>query len=63
MISVRRALISVSDKSNLIEFASVLHELGVEILSTGGTAKLLADAGIPVVEVASYTGFPEMMDG
>ena len=63
MISVRRALISVSDKSNLIEFASVLHELGVEILATGGTAKLLADAGIPVVEVASYTGFPEMMDG
>jgi len=63
MITVRRALISVSDKSNLLEFARGLHELGVEILSTGGTAKRLAEAGLPVVEVASYTGFPEMMDG
>ena len=62
-ISVRRALISVSDKAHIAEFARALHELGVEILSTGGTAKLLAEAAIPVVEVSSYTDFPEMMAG
>ncbi len=60
---VRRALISVSDKTGVIEFAQQLTELGVEILSTGGTAKLLAEKNIPVTEVSSYTGFPEMMDG
>lgn len=63
MSAVRRALISVSDKTGILDFARALRRLGVEILSTGGTAKLLADAGIEVIEVASYTGFPEMMDG
>ena len=59
----RRALISVSDKSGIIEFATGLQASGVEILSTGGTAKLLSEAGITVTEVSSHTGFPEMMDG
>ncbi|NVK88891.1 MAG: bifunctional phosphoribosylaminoimidazolecarboxamide formyltransferase/IMP cyclohydrolase, partial [Gammaproteobacteria bacterium] len=60
---IRRALISVSDKTGVIEFAQQLVDLKVDILSTGGTAKLLQDNGIPVTEVSSYTGFPEMMDG
>jgi len=60
---VQRALISVSDKSGIVDFARQLHQLNVEILSTGGTAKLLADENIPVIEVSDYTGFPEMMDG
>ena len=60
---VQRALISVSDKSGIVEFARQLHALNVEILSTGGTAKLLAKENIPVIEVSDYTGFPEMMDG
>lgn len=63
MAAVKRALISLSDKTGLVEFARSLDELGVEILSTGGTAKMLADAGLPVIEVADYTGFPEMLDG
>ena len=63
MAPVARALISVSDKAGIVEFARALHELGIEVLSTGGTAKRLGDAGVPVVEVSSYTGFPEMMDG
>ena len=58
-----RALISVSDKTGIVEFARSLNGLGIEILSTGGTAKRLLDAGVPVIEVSSYTGFPEMMDG
>jgi phosphoribosylaminoimidazolecarboxamide formyltransferase/IMP cyclohydrolase len=57
------ALLSVSDKSGIVEFAQGLHALGVRLLSTGGTAKLLADAGLPVTEVAELTGFPEMLDG
>ena len=57
------ALISVSDKTGVLEFARGLHTLGVKLLSTGGTAKLLADAGLPVTEVAEHTGFPEMLDG
>lgn len=61
--AIRQALISVSDKSGVVEFAQALHAFGVRILSTGGTAKLIADAGIPVMEVAQYTGFPEMLDG
>ncbi len=60
---ITQALISVSDKSGVLEFAQGLHALGVKILSTGGTAKLFADNGIPVTEVADYTGFPEMLDG
>ena len=62
-LPIRRALLSVSDKTGLVDFARALIELGVEILSTGGTARLLADGGIPVIEVADYTDFPEMMDG
>jgi phosphoribosylaminoimidazolecarboxamide formyltransferase/IMP cyclohydrolase len=60
---IRRALLSVSDKAGLIELARFLADRGVELLSTGGSARLLADEGIPVREVADYTGFPEMMDG
>ncbi|MFP1824191.1 bifunctional phosphoribosylaminoimidazolecarboxamide formyltransferase/IMP cyclohydrolase [Lonsdalea quercina] len=60
---LRRALLSVSDKAGIVEFAQALSERGVELLSTGGTARLLADAGLPVTEVSDYTGFPEMMDG
>ena len=60
---VRRALISVSDKNGIIEFAKTLHAQGVEILSTGGTARLLIDNMVPVMEVSKHTGFPEIMDG
>ncbi|MGD2112930.1 MAG: bifunctional phosphoribosylaminoimidazolecarboxamide formyltransferase/IMP cyclohydrolase [Gammaproteobacteria bacterium] len=60
---ISRALISVSDKSGVVDFARELHALGVEILSTGGTARLLIEAGVPVIEVSDFTGFPEMMDG
>jgi phosphoribosylaminoimidazolecarboxamide formyltransferase/IMP cyclohydrolase len=63
MNSIKRALISVSDKTGIVEFSRSLNEMDVEILSTGGTAKLLADNGVPVIEVSDYTGFPEMMDG
>jgi phosphoribosylaminoimidazolecarboxamide formyltransferase/IMP cyclohydrolase len=61
--TITRALVSVSDKTGVVEFARALQARGVEILSTGGTAKLLAESGVAVVEVGSYTGFPEMMDG
>jgi phosphoribosylaminoimidazolecarboxamide formyltransferase / IMP cyclohydrolase len=60
---VRRALLSVYDKRGAAELGAALHRLGVQILSTGGTARLLREAGIPVVEVAEYTGFPEVMGG
>ena len=63
MFTVRRALISVSDKHGLIPFANELSKLGIEILSTGGTAHALRDAGIDVIEVSEKTGFPEIMDG
>jgi phosphoribosylaminoimidazolecarboxamide formyltransferase/IMP cyclohydrolase len=63
MLSIKRALISVSDKSGIVDFAKALAEQGIEILSTGGTAKLLADNAISVIEVSDYTGFPEMMAG
>ena len=63
LVPVRRALLSVSDKSGIVEFAAALAQLGVDIISTGGTARLLQERGIPVREVASVTGFPEMMDG
>ena len=61
--AVRRALISVSDKTGIVEFAQQLNALNIEILSTGGTYKLLKDSGINVTEVSAHTGFPEMMDG
>ena len=57
------ALLSVSDKTGVVEFARTLATLGVRLLSTGGTARLLADAGLAVTEVAEVTGFPEMLDG
>ena len=63
MSAVARALVSVSDKTGIVEFARALHDLGVEILSTGGTAGRLREVAVPVIEVSSYTGFPEMMDG
>lgn len=63
VIQVKRALLSVSDKSGLVEFASRLSALGVELLSTGGTAKTLREAGLAVIDVSDYTQFPEMMDG
>jgi len=63
MGKVTRALVSVSDKTGLVEFARGLHELDVEILSTGGTAKAIADAGIPVRSVSDFTGSPEILDG
>jgi phosphoribosylaminoimidazolecarboxamide formyltransferase / IMP cyclohydrolase len=62
-VAIKRALISVSDKTGVVEFARALAQTEVEILSTGGTAQLLNAQGIPVIEVADYTGFPEMMDG
>lgn len=63
MRKIHRALISVSDKSGIVDFAKALHEQGITILSTGGTARLLAEKEIPVIEVSDYTGFPEIMDG
>ena len=60
---IKRALISVSNKDGIVEFAKGLYDKGVEILSTGGTAKLLRDNGVDVVDVSEYTGHPEMMDG
>jgi len=60
---VTRALVSVSDKSGIVDFCRELNQLGIEILSTGGTAKILAEHSIPATEVSDYTGFPEMMDG
>ncbi|MDE2059299.1 MAG: bifunctional phosphoribosylaminoimidazolecarboxamide formyltransferase/IMP cyclohydrolase [candidate division NC10 bacterium] len=63
LVRVRRALISVSDKAGLIELASTLQNLSIEIISTGGTARTLREANIPVVDVADITGFPEMLDG
>ena len=62
-VPIKRALISVSDKTGLIDFARKLDARGIEILSTGGSAKSLREAGLPVVDVADVTGFPEMMDG
>src|SRR5216110_268414 len=61
--AIKRALISVSDKTGLVVFAQELKRFGVEILSTGGTAKTLREAGIDVRDVSEVTGFPEMMDG
>src|SRR2546429_4082015 len=63
MAKIQRALISVSDKTGLLPFAKVLADAGVEIISTGGTAKALRDAGLKVTDLSAYTGFPEMLDG
>jgi phosphoribosylaminoimidazolecarboxamide formyltransferase/IMP cyclohydrolase len=63
IVRIRRALISVSDKTGLVEFARALEAHGVEILSTGGSAKALRDAGVPAREVSDHTGFPEILDG
>jgi phosphoribosylaminoimidazolecarboxamide formyltransferase/IMP cyclohydrolase len=63
MAATLKALISVTDKSGIVEFARELIQLDFEILSTGGTAKSLRDAGLPVTEVSAYTGFPEILDG
>ena len=62
-MKIKRALISVSDKTGVVEFARQLHEAGVEIVSTGGTMKAIREAGIPVTYVSDVTGFPEIMDG
>jgi phosphoribosylaminoimidazolecarboxamide formyltransferase / IMP cyclohydrolase len=62
-MKIRQALLSVSDKTGVLEFARGLAAQGVELLSTGGTAKLLRDSGLKVTEVGDYTGFPEMLDG
>lgn len=62
-VKISRALLSVSDKEGVLELAKNLNQLGVELLSTGGTAKLLKQSGLPVIDVSDYTGFPEMMDG
>lgn len=63
MVKIQRALISVSDKTGIVDLARGLNEMGVELISTGGTAKAIAEAGIPVVEVSEVTKFPEMLDG
>ena len=63
MVSVRRALISVSDKSGIVEFCRELEQMGIAMLSTGGTFRLLGSNNIRVTDVSDYTGFPEIMDG
>src|SRR5260370_16864546 len=63
LVKIRRALISVSDKTGIVDFARELKRFDVEIISTGGTAKTLRDAGVEVRDVSDVTGFPEMMDG
>src|SRR3989442_13186957 len=60
---IKRALLSVSDKSGLVPFAKILADAAVELLSTGGTAKALREAGLKVTDLSAYTGFPEMLDG
>src|ERR1700720_2578882 len=63
MTKIRRALLSVSDKTGLVPLAQALLQSGVELISTGGTARALREAGLKVMELSAYTGFPEMMDG
>ncbi|WP_022852514.1 IMP cyclohydrolase [Thermodesulfatator atlanticus] len=63
MAKIKRALISVTDKTGVADFAKALHEMGVEIISTGGTARVIREAGVPVTDVSEVTGFPEMLDG
>ena len=62
-VRVARALLSVSDKTGIVEFARGLSELGIEIISTGGTARTLSEAGVPLRGISDFTGFPEIMDG
>ena len=62
-MAIKRAVLSVSDKTGIVELAKFLNSIGVEIISTGGTMKAIRDAGVPVTYVSDYTGFPEMMDG
>ncbi|MHC4293239.1 MAG: IMP cyclohydrolase, partial [Planctomycetota bacterium] len=62
-VKVKTALISVSDKEGVVEFAKALTEMGVKIISTGGTARMLGSAGVEVIGIEEVTGFPEMMDG
>ncbi|MBQ9601502.1 MAG: bifunctional phosphoribosylaminoimidazolecarboxamide formyltransferase/IMP cyclohydrolase, partial [Neisseriaceae bacterium] len=62
-MTIKRALISVSDKTGIVDFARELTQMGIEVLSTGGTARMLMEEKIGVIEVADYTGFPEMLDG
>jgi AICAR transformylase/IMP cyclohydrolase PurH len=62
-MAIKRALVSVSDKTGIVELAKFLHSIGVEIISTGGTMRAIKEAGIPVTYVSDVTGFPEMMDG
>ena len=63
MLAIRRAVVSVTDKTGLVDFAKGLREFGVHMLSTGGTAKLLREHQVEITEVSDYTGFPEMLDG
>ncbi|MBM4308121.1 MAG: bifunctional phosphoribosylaminoimidazolecarboxamide formyltransferase/IMP cyclohydrolase, partial [Deltaproteobacteria bacterium] len=63
MGKIRRAIVSVSEKTGVASFAKTLAQMGVEILSTGGTAKMLREQGLSVMDISDYTGFPEMMDG
>lgn len=63
MGKIERAIISVTDKSGIVDFAKLLSRFGVEILSTGGTARALREGGVSVTDISDYTGFPEMMDG
>src|SRR5215471_6600224 len=63
MEPIRRALLSVSDKTNLLPLARTLAEAGVELISTGGTARALREAGLKVTDLSAYTGFPELLDG
>ncbi len=63
MKKIERAIISVTDKSGIVEFSRKLSEMGVEILSTGGTAKAIREGGVKAMDISEYTGFPEMMDG
>src|SRR5271169_6489889 len=63
MTKIQRALLSVTDKTGLVDFARQLAGMGVELVSTGGTAKLLRESGIPVKDISELTGFPEMLDG
>lgn len=62
-MTIKRALISVSDKTNIVPFVKELTELGVEVISTGGTSKLLQENGVDVIGISEVTGFPEIMDG